>query len=348
MVNIPGSGLPEDRRVPATTLEGWRRPAGQDPVVFGLLPLQERPGPGPRARDEHDEGRVSYHSELITAETPAIRQVLHQGRLLTLMSRREISARRGLIVSGPRATGKSAAIKQPGRAHELRARQRFPGGGRIPAACVPAPPGGSPRKLATRFARFPGLPLKSRHNETDIADAACEILAGARCDLVLADEIRDISMSAATGKDLPGHLKCLAGHIPAAFAYAGISVERGGLSTGVRGKQIAARCVMRYTASFPCRAGWLSMTAAMEHSLRLCHHKPRSLAREAKYLRARTGGSTSSLSRLIRAAAISAIAGGSERITRRLPETAPADRNTQSGNPGRAGPDGNGGAGDAA
>ncbi|WP_411142157.1 hypothetical protein [Streptomyces sp. x-80] len=70
-------------------------------------------------RDEYDETRVDYHSELIIVETPTIREILHQGRLLTLVNRREISARRGLIVSGPWATGKSTAIKQLGRAHEL-------------------------------------------------------------------------------------------------------------------------------------------------------------------------------------------------------------------------------------
>ncbi|MGK5628905.1 hypothetical protein [Streptomyces sp. URMC 123] len=40
-------------------------------------------------------------------ETPTVRDVLHQGRLLTLVNRREISARRGLIVSGPWAMGTS-------------------------------------------------------------------------------------------------------------------------------------------------------------------------------------------------------------------------------------------------
>jgi hypothetical protein len=44
-----------------------------------------------------------------------LRKVTQQGRLLTLLNRREISARRGLIVSRPRTTGKSTALKQLGR-----------------------------------------------------------------------------------------------------------------------------------------------------------------------------------------------------------------------------------------
>jgi hypothetical protein len=339
VVSTPAAGLPESRRKPTTTLENWRRFVEEDPIPFDLLPLDEWRDLGLQARDEYDEGRVNYHSELIIVETPTVRDVTHQGRLLTLVNRREISARRGLIVSGPWATGKSTAIKQLGRAHELRVRQRHPDGDRIPVVYVSAPPGGSPRKLATRFAHFLGLPLKSRHNEMDIADAVCEILTDAHCDLVLVDEIHNINMATSTGKDLSDHLKYFAEHIPATFVYAGINVQHEGLFTGVRGKQIAARCVMQYTGNFPYTAEWRSMIKLMEDSLRLYRHKPGGLADQAKYLHTRTGGSISSLSHLIRAAAISAIADGSERLSRRLLETIPVDHNTQSDAPTRTDPD---------
>lgn len=167
----------------------------------------------------------------------------------------------------------------------------------------------------------------------DIADAVCEILTEARCDLVLVDEIHNIQMSTSSGKDMSDHLKYFAEHIPATFVYAGINVEREGLFTGVRGKQIAARCVMQHTANFPYGSEWRSMIATMEHALRLHCHDSGSLARQAKYLHARTGGSISSLSHLIRAAAISAIADGSEQITRRLLQTITVDHSTQSDSP---------------
>jgi hypothetical protein len=105
------------------------------------------------------------------------------------MNQRENGARRGLIVSGGAATGKTTAIKQLGRFHELRTRRRFPGSDRIPVVYVTAPPKGSPRKLAMEFARFLGLPpISSRTNATDIADAVCQILIDARCDIVVIDE----------------------------------------------------------------------------------------------------------------------------------------------------------------
>ncbi|MFJ9085832.1 TniB family NTP-binding protein [Streptomyces sp. NPDC102384] len=334
MVVVPEQfGTPDKRRMPTTTLPNWRCFVNEDPPEFELLTEADWRELTEQERDEYDESRVDYHSELIIVETPAIREILHQGRLLTLVNRREISARRGLIVSGPWATGKSTAIKQLGRAHELRVRRRYPDHDRIPVVYVSAPPNGSPRKLATRFAHFLGLPLKSRHNEMDIADAVCEILTEARCDLVLVDEIHNIQMGTSSGKDMSDHLKYFAEHIPATFVYAGINVEREGLFTGVRGKQIAARCVMQHTANFPYGSEWRSMIATMEHALRLHRHEIGVLARQAKYLYTRTGGSISSLSHLIRAAAISAIADGSEQITRRLLHTITVDHSTQSDSP---------------
>ncbi|MER6372603.1 TniB family NTP-binding protein [Streptomyces mirabilis] len=333
VVNFPEFGMADERRLPTTTLEGWRRFVNADPLTFDLLPADEWQSLEPSARHEYDEARVNYHSELIVVETPTIREVAHQGRLLTLVNRREISARRGLIVSGPWATGKSTAIKQLGRIHELRVRQRFPDHDRIPVVYVSAPPNGSPRKLATRFAHFLGLPLKSRHNEMDIADTVCQILTDARCDLVCVDEIHNINMATSTGKDMSDHLKYFTEHIPATFVYAGINVEREGLFSGVRGRQIAARCVMRATGNFPDTAEWQSMIATMEHALRLHRHPSGTLPGQAKYLYQRTGGSISSLSHLIRAAAISAIIDGSERITRVLLDSVPVDHSTQSDNP---------------
>ncbi len=67
-------------------------------------------------------------------------------------------------------------------------RARFPAGhDRIPVVYVTCPPKGSPRKLAMEFARFLGLPLRTRANVTDIADAVCQVLVDARTDLVLVD-----------------------------------------------------------------------------------------------------------------------------------------------------------------
>jgi hypothetical protein len=79
---------------------------------------------------------------MVVVATSTIREVNRQGRLLTLLNRRESSARRGLIVSGAWTTGKSTALKQLGRTHELMIRQRHPGQDRIPVVYVTTPPKG--------------------------------------------------------------------------------------------------------------------------------------------------------------------------------------------------------------
>jgi len=179
-----------DRREPTMTLAGWRRFIDTPAATFQLLPDKRWQSLSLPDKDIYNEARINYHSEMIIVATSTIREVARQGRLLTLLNRREISARRGLIISGPQTTGKSTALKQLGRTHELMMRQRFPiqHAERIPVVYVTTPPKGSPRKLAMEFARFLGLPIVRRgYNTTDIADAVCQVMIEARVDLVLVD-----------------------------------------------------------------------------------------------------------------------------------------------------------------
>ena len=164
---------------------GPRRPPWKGGAASSRRPV--RPGPaaaeewetlGERDRRDYDDARIAHHAELVVVSTSAITEITAEGQMLALMNQREIGARRGLIVSGDAATGKTTAIKQLGRLHELRVRGWFPGGhDRIPVVYVTCPPKGSPRKLAMEFARFLGLPLRTRANVTDIADAVCQVLS---------------------------------------------------------------------------------------------------------------------------------------------------------------------------
>ena len=236
---------------------------------------------------------------------------------------------------GP-TTGKTTALKQLGRLHELRVRQRFPGSDRIPVVYITAPPRGSPRKLAMEFARFLGLPFAhQRPNTTDITSAVCRVMIEARTDLVLVDEIHLMNLATIAGEELSDHLKYFTEHLPATFVYAGIDVEHSGLFTGIRGKQLAGRCVLIRTSPFPLTAEWRSLIATLEHTLRLHHHTMGTLVDLAKYLHQRTGGMIGSLSHLIRAAAITAILDGSESITHSALAALRSDHHNESTAPGR-------------
>lgn len=309
----------DNRRETTMTLTGWRRYIETPPAAFDLLPADQWQNLPDEDREVYDDARINYHSEMVVVETPTIKQVVKQGRLLTLLNRREVGARRGLIVSGLQTTGKTTALKELGKTYELRIRARYPGQDRIPIVYVTTPPKGSPRKLAMEFARFLGLPPVGRNkNTTDISDAVCQILTEARCDLILIDEIHNLNLATSAGEDMSDHVKYFTEHLPATFIYAGINVETAGLFAGIRGKQIRGRCVLIPTHPFPCNDNWRSLISRMDSALRLHHHKPGTLLRHSSYLHRRTNGMIGSLSHLVRAAAITAIVEGQEVIDRAL------------------------------
>jgi hypothetical protein len=71
-----------------------------------------------REREEHDEARRAHQADLPLANTPVIQRVVATARLLIQLNRHQVSARRGVIVSGPSGTGKTTALTQLGRTHE--------------------------------------------------------------------------------------------------------------------------------------------------------------------------------------------------------------------------------------
>jgi hypothetical protein len=336
VVDNPGQALPESRRLPTVTLEGWRQFVDAKPPDLRMLDRSAYEGLGPVDRELYDERRMAYHSELVIVETSAVRRVLHQGRLLMMVNQREISARRSLIVSGPWASGKSTTIKLLGKIHEQRVRMRYPDHDRIPVVYITTPPKGSPRKLASEFAHFLGIPDRARYNTTDIADAVCHVLTQARTDLVIVDEIHNLNLATSAGEDMSDHLKYFTEHMSATFVYAGINVERT-LFTGLRGKQISGRSVLVQTGTFEFGDEWRSLVVTLEASLRLFDHKRGTLNRNAKYLHQRTGGSISSLSQLVRTAAISSILAGTEAVTRSMLDDTVIDHAAESNTPHPAG-----------
>ena len=91
-------------------------------------------------------------------------------------------------MSGPAGTGKTTAVTQLGKTHEVMHRKRHPGsGGDIPVIYITAPPRRPPKMIAVEFARFLGLPVARRANITDITEAVCGVCLDARASLVCVD-----------------------------------------------------------------------------------------------------------------------------------------------------------------
>lgn len=316
---------------PLTTKEGWRRfvdrvptvPDEHNPATAELLTAVQR--------DAYDEQRLAHHADLPLANTPTIQKVISTARLLVQLNRSQISARRGLIVSGASGTGKTTALTQLGRTHERHTRKRHPGEKyRLPVLYVTVPPAATARMLAVEFARFLGLTFTGRANITDIVDAVCHTAAHTRVELVLVDELHNLNLATRAGAEVSDQLKYFAERLPATFVYAGIEVEAQGLFAGVRGRQIAGRFTVIPAAPFDYgtsgqREQWRALIATMESALRLLRHKPGSLVRMDEYLYRRTGGMIGSLSQLIRGGAILAIEDRSEAITRDLLDIVPVD-----------------------
>ena len=305
---------------PLTTKEGWSRWVQQDlrppesPEDLRSLTAVERA--------EYDDARLDYLSDPIVVNTPAIQEIIKTVRRLLVLNRRQISARRGLIITGGGGTGKTTAITQLGRAHELSVRLRNPEGQhRIPVVYVTVPPAATPRMLAAEFARFLGLPVTKRDNITDVTNAVCAVLCDVGCDLVLVDELHNLNLATRAGAEVSDQLKYFSERISATFVYAGIDVERAGLFSGTRGRQIASRFATLATKPFAYgtqaqRDNWRSLVLTFEQALPLHHHRPGALARHGEFLYRRTGGMLGSLSHVIRGAAIDAIQDGTEKITK--------------------------------
>ncbi len=335
----PGDAVPADQ--PLTTKEGWRRFVDRQPAV----PDQHDPATAdllsPAQRITYDDARREYHADLPLANTPTIQKVISTARLLVQLNRQQVSARRGLIVSGASGTGKTTALTQLGRTHERHTRRRHPGDRhRLPVLYVTVPPAATARMLAVEFARFLGLHFTARSNITDIVDAVCHTAARTAVELVLVDELHNLNLATRSGAEVSDQLKYFAERLPATFVYAGIDVEAAGLFAGTRGRQIAGRFTVIPAAPFAYGTGeqreqWTALVATMDSALRLHQHKPGSLVAMEDYLYQRTGGMIGSLSQLVRGAAILAIETRTEKITRDLLDIVPVDYAAERADTGR-------------
>ena len=166
--------------------------------------------PGERA--VYDEARRAYHADLPLANTPTIQKVISTARLLVQLNRHQVSARRGVIISGPSGTGKTTALTQLGRTHERHTRKRHPADRhRLPVLYVTVPPAATARMLAVEFARFLGLDLHRpgehhRHRRRGLRHRRQH----PGVELVLIDELHNLNLATRTGAEVSDQLKYFA------------------------------------------------------------------------------------------------------------------------------------------
>ncbi len=316
---------------PLTTKEGWRRFVDRQSEPPPMADADQLSGLSARERFDYDEARRDYHGDLPLVNTPTIQKVITTSRLLVQLNRRQVSARRGVIISGASGTGKTTALTQLGRTHERHIRKRHPADPyRLPVLYVTVPPAATARMLAVEFARFLGLEFTGRANITDIVNAVCATAAHTHVELVCVDELHNLNLATRNGAEVSDQLKYFAERLAATFIYAGIDIEAQGMFAGTRGRQIAGRFTVIGATGFAYGTGeqreqWRALIATLESLLRLQRHRTGSLVRMDEYLYRRSGGMIGSLSQLVRGAAILAIEDGSEQITKDLLDTVPVD-----------------------
>ncbi|MFI6155160.1 AAA family ATPase [Kitasatospora sp. NPDC051170] len=315
MKGLPGGGDVSAPFAAATTWQGWDRFVHRPPAQAGDI--------GDDAWGQAE--REAYHSELAVMLTPAMERVFTQVWRLLLVNRcQQAGARRGLIVSGPATTGKTTTLMALGRSFQLSDARQHPGRtGRRPVLFISVPPAATPKILVSEFARFLGMPLSERLNQTDITNAVCDTLCELGTQLVLIDDVHLLDTRRRSGAETSDQLKYLGERIPATFVYSAVDIETSPLLTGVRGAQIAGR--FKIFRNRPLAYGtaadqqtWHALLHGMEDLLRLRAHRPGTLVRHAAYLHTRTGGRIGSLSQLVREAALIALTEGTEKITKKL------------------------------
>jgi len=172
-----------------TQLPGWRAfVASVTDESMPQLTVDDYAALSKEEQYDYDEDRLDHHAQLQVVATSTVRKTVTCGRRLTILNRGAISARRGLIVTGPANTGKTIALTQFSLTQELQDRRRHPGqDGRIPVICITVPPKATHRMIAAELARFVGLPVLRSSNATDLTEAVVGVCTKARTSLILVD-----------------------------------------------------------------------------------------------------------------------------------------------------------------
>lgn len=100
----------EVTRLPVTTLRGWRKFVERKEPSFTLVSDDEFRRMDEDERESYNEDRMDYHSAMVVARTSTVREVVTTTKMLLQLNKHESGARRGLVVSGQAATGKTTSL----------------------------------------------------------------------------------------------------------------------------------------------------------------------------------------------------------------------------------------------
>lgn len=304
------------------------RPVMHTPEEYACLSTVER--------EALDAERLDYLGGGLTVATPQVQALIRSVRLAILGNRGRASGRTGVMVSGQSTVGKTTACIALMRSIHAMFRLQHSGSaghGAIPVAYVEVPAGSSAKAMIGRFAHFYGLELPRRSTLEDILHAVVTAMRACSTQLVVVDELQNLSRVSQGNGESVDVLKSLSNQVPATFVYSGISIHRGGALTGERGNQISRRFTLLQMHSYGRATAeetkvWNGIVMAFSNELPLMAHDKRKLLTDAAWLHRRSGGNIGSLQRLLVGGAQLLILEGDparETLTRAYMEAIPVD-----------------------
>ncbi|MFJ6172132.1 ATP-binding protein [Curtobacterium sp. NPDC092190] len=294
-------------------------PAALDDQAYGALTAE--------ARAAHDRARILYLSGGIVLATPHYTKARTQLEKAFAANAGRNSGHAGVVISGNSTLGKTTLCKSLMRHIYRSYGTQFPdfrAHNRIPVVYIEVPAGSTGKLLMRTFADFFGLTVSSSETMLSIRSRVVDLLNAAGTQLVVIDELHNLSRHTQGNGESHDLLKNLHNDLAATFLYAGINVKK--MLATERGAQIGGRFSLLelrpYNLSSQKEARtWKALINTFEKQLPLRHQEHGSLADLADYLHARTNGSIGSLGRLLTGAATEAITDPSipfERIDRAL------------------------------
>ncbi|MFJ2967563.1 AAA family ATPase [Streptomyces collinus] len=308
------------------TLTNWRTFAALDRTRPDLA---DSPPPGTKAAD--NDLRLRYHALMPTVVTPAIGKALVVVHEHLLSNRERTHGKPGVIIEGPRGTGKTEILQYIGRHYENKiARLYEPDENRIPVIALRVPPlaRGGRRNWPAALASFLGL---KHDGGTDPTRSICHVMRTSSTLLVLVDGIEQLR-AGSDAEESFAYLEEISESSGATFVFAG-RAARSIVDPLTRDRETALSDNEEiwgdYASLRTSRIGYdeeghklfAKIVRNFDKNLCLYRHEPDDLTSLHEYLHRRSKGYMRALSQLVTQGAQKAIWTKKERITEELLET---------------------------
>lgn len=250
-----------------------------------------------------------------------------------------------MLISGEGTLGKTTLLTALMRDLYDSYIQRFPhyeDDGYAPIVFIEVPPGSNAKRLLTAFANFFGMAVGNAETADSIRHRVIAALNTARTQLVVVDELHNLSaLNIGNGESIDV-LRNLHNQTRASYVYAGLNLESANIFKGPQGVQLRGRSSLmqmtRFNLANPAHAAdWNGLVSAFEKAVPLAEHPVGTLKPLSTYLWERTNGSIGSLGDLITSAARTIIndIGVAETITKEILDAQTIDAEAEASFSGR-------------